>query len=112
MEQLAEYAAGLDSVVVVRHYLYMCSDQGQELIKNDIRDLGLNRVVVASCSPTMHEPTFRRACQEAGMNPYLFEMANIREHVSWVTEDREQATEKAKSLVGSAAARVYYHQPL
>jgi heterodisulfide reductase subunit A len=68
--------------------------------------------VVASCSPTMHEPTFRRATQDAGVNPYLFEMANIREQVSWVTEDKEEATEKAKALVSAAVRRVYYHQPL
>jgi heterodisulfide reductase subunit A len=82
------------------------------MIKKDIKELGLNRVVVASCSPTMHEPTFRRACQEAGINPYLFEMANIREHCSWVTEDKEEATAKARALVSAAVRRVYYHQPL
>ena len=111
-EEVARFAQGLDSVVVARDYKFMCSDPGQELIKKDIRELGLNRVVVASCSPTMHEPTFRRACQEAGVNPYLFEMANIREHCSWVTEDKHLATEKAKALVAAAVRRVYYHQPL
>jgi len=110
--EVARFAQGLDSVVVARDYKFMCSDPGQELIKKDIRELGLNRIVVASCSPTMHEPTFRRACQEAGVNPYLFEMANIREHCSWVTEDKQLATEKAKALVGAAVRRVYYHQPL
>ncbi len=90
----------------------MCSDPGQELIKNDIRELGVNRVVVASCSPTMHEPTFRRACREGGLNPYCFEMANIREHCSWVTEDHKNATEKAKALIAAAVRRVYYHKPL
>ena len=109
---VAEFAQGLDSVVIARDYKFMCSQPGQELIKNDIKELGLNRVVVASCSPTMHEPTFRRACQEAGVNPYLFEMANIREHCSWVTEDKRLATEKAKALVSAAVRRVYYHQPL
>ena len=111
-EEVTRFAQGLDSVVVARDYKFMCSDPGQELIKKDIRELGLNRIVVASCSPTMHEPTFRRACQEAGVNPYLFEMANIREHCSWVTEDKQLATEKAKALVGAAVRRVYYHQPL
>jgi heterodisulfide reductase subunit A len=109
---VAKFAEGLEGVVVARDYKFMCSDPGQELIKKDIKDLGLNRVVVASCSPTMHEPTFRRACQEAGMNPYLFEMANIREQASWVTVDKEAATEKAKALVSAAVRRVYYHQPL
>jgi heterodisulfide reductase subunit A len=90
----------------------MCSDPGQEMIKQDIKELGLNRVVVASCSPTMHEPTYRRVCQEAGLNPYFFEMANIREHCSWVTEDKQMATDKAKALIAAAVRRVYYHQPL
>ncbi len=111
-EEIARFAQGLEGVMTARDYKFMCSDPGQELIKKDIRELGLNRVVVASCSPTMHEPTFRRACQEAGVNPYLFEMANIREQASWVTEDKEAATEKAKALVSAAVKRVYYHQPL
>ena len=112
VEEVTQFAQGLDSVVVARDYKFMCSAPGQQLIKDDIRDLNLNRIVVASCSPTMHEPTFRRACQEAGVNPYLFEMANIREHCSWVTEDREEATEKARALVSAAVRRVFYHQPL
>jgi heterodisulfide reductase subunit A len=111
-EEVAQFAQSLEGVVVARDYKFMCSDPGQELIKKDIRELGLNRVVVASCSPTMHEPTFRRATQDAGLNPYLFEMANIREQVSWVTEDKAAATEKAKALVSAAVKRVYYHQPL
>jgi heterodisulfide reductase subunit A len=110
--EVARFARELEGVVVARDYKFMCSEPGQEMIKKDIKQQGLNRVVVASCSPTMHEPTFRRACQEAGINPYLFEMANIREHVSWVTEDKEEATEKAKALVSAAVRRVYYHQPL
>ncbi len=112
VKEVAEFARGLESVVVARDYIFMCSDPGQEVIRKDIRDLGLNRVVVAACSPQMHEPTFRRVCQEAGLNPYLFEMANIREHCSWVTEDKPKATEKAKALVSAAVKRVYYHQPL
>jgi heterodisulfide reductase subunit A len=112
VEEVTKYAATLPAVVVARNYKFMCSDPGQSMIKEDIKELGLNRVVVASCSPLMHEPTFRHAIQEAGVNPYLFEMANIREHCSWITEDHGQATEKAKALVGAAARRVYYHQPL
>jgi len=111
-EAVTRFAQGLNSVVIARDYKFMCSEPGQNLIKDDIRDFGLNRVVVASCSPTMHEPTFRRACQEAGLNPYLFEMANIRDQCSWVTEDKQQATEKARALVSAAVSRVYYHQPL
>jgi heterodisulfide reductase subunit A len=81
-------------------------------IQEDIREQGINRVVVASCTPRMHEPTFMRALEEAGLNPYLFEMANIREHVSWVVSDPQAATEKAKRLVRSAVARVLFHEPL
>ena len=112
VEEVSKYATTLPAVVVSRNYKFMCSDPGQNMIKEDIKELGLNRVVVASCSPLMHEPTFRRAIQEAGVNPYLFEMANIREHCSWITEDHKEATEKAKALVGAAVRRVYYHQPL
>jgi len=110
--EVTHFTRDLDSVVVARDYKFMCSDPGQNLIKEDIEKLSLNRIVVASCSPTMHEPTFRRVCQEAGINPYLFEMANIREQCSWVTEDPAEATEKSKALVSAAVRRVYYHQPL
>ena len=109
---VAEFAEQLDGVVVARHYAYMCSDPGQALIKDDIRDHGLNRVVVASCSPMMHEGTFRAACAQAGLNPFLFQMTNIREHCSWVSEDMDKATFKAKSLVGAAVRRVQHHDAL
>jgi len=112
VEQVTQFASSLDSVVVARDYRFVCSDPGQSMIKEDIQELGLNRIVVASCSPTMHELTFRRVCQEAGINPYLFQMANIREQCSWVTEDKQLATEKAKALVSAAVRRVYYQQPL
>jgi len=110
--QVVEFAKGLPAVAVAREYKFMCSDPGQSMIKDDIKQLGLNRVVVASCSPLLHEPTFRHAVQEAGMNPYLFEMANIREHCSWTTEDHGEATQKAKALVSAAVKRIFYHQPL
>jgi heterodisulfide reductase subunit A len=110
--QVTEYAKGLPSVVMARDYKFMCSDPGQDLIKNDIKELGLNRVVVASCSPRLHEPTFRRTLVSAGLNPYLFEMANIREQCSWVHQDGEKATEKAKALVNAAVRRVFRHEPL
>jgi heterodisulfide reductase subunit A len=109
---VAEYASGLEGVTIARDYTYMCSDPGQDLIKQDIKELGLNRVVVASCSPLMHEPTFRRACQEGGLNPFFFQMANIREHCSWVIADRREATIKAKSMVAAAVRRVRHHAPL
>jgi len=109
---VAQWAADLPGVAVARDYEFMCSSLGQEMIKDDIRERGLDRVVVASCSPRMHEPTFQRAVAEAGINPYYFEMANIREQCSWVHTDRKEATEKAKSLVAAAVSRVRYHQPL
>ena len=112
VESVADHAAGLGNVVVARHYAYMCSDPGQSLIKDDIVNEGLERVVVASCSPLMHETTFRRACGEAGLNPFLFQMTNIREHCSWVSDDPVTATEKAKALVSAAVRRVIYNQPL
>lgn len=109
---VAEFASSLEGVVLARDYSYMCSDPGQDLIKQDIQEHGLNRVVVASCSPLMHEPTFRRACAEAGLNPFFFQMANIREQCSWVIDDRFQATEKARGMVSAAVGRVARHQPL
>lgn len=112
VEQVTEFARGLPLVAVARDYKFMCSDPGQDLIKNDIKKLGINRVVVASCSPLLHEATFRRTLASAGLNPYLFEMANIREQCSWVTEDKEAATEKARALVSAAVRRIFYHEPL
>jgi len=105
-------AAGLPGVAAAKEFQFMCSDPGQDLIRRDIRELGLNRVVVASCSPLMHERTFRRTCAEAGLNPYLFAMANIREHVSWVSEDRKKATEKAQQLIRGEVRRVALQEPL
>ena len=109
---VAQYAATLPHVVVARDYLYMCSDPGQEMIQQDIRDHDLNRVVVASCSPLMHEPTFRTTVQEVGVNPYYFEMANIREQCSWVHTEREVGTRKAKELVAGTVAKAALLEPL
>jgi heterodisulfide reductase subunit A len=104
-EAVAAYAAQLPGVAVARDYKYMCSDPGQALIQQDVLDLNLDRVVVASCSPRMHEVTFRTAVQDVGMNPYQFEMANIREQCSWVHTDVAAATDKAKQLVAAAVAK-------
>jgi heterodisulfide reductase subunit A len=109
---VARWAEELEGVVISRDYQFMCSSPGQEMIKDDIREQGLDRVVVASCTPRMHEPTFQRAVAEAGVNPYCFEMANIREQCSWVHDDREEATRKAQALVAAAVSRVRHHQPL
>jgi heterodisulfide reductase subunit A len=91
--ELAKFAEKLDNVTIARDYKYFCADPGQEIIKNDIKEYNLNRVVVAACSPRMHEPTFRRCVEEAGLNPFLFEFVNIREHDSWVhMHEPEKAT--------------------
>ncbi|MBN1866485.1 CoB--CoM heterodisulfide reductase iron-sulfur subunit A family protein [Candidatus Sumerlaeota bacterium] len=102
----------MPNVAVARTYKYMCSTPGQEMIVEDIRKNNLNRVVVAACSPRMHERTFRKALQTAGINPYFFEMANIREQCSWVHENEETATAKAEALTRAAILRVAHHEPL
>jgi heterodisulfide reductase subunit A len=110
---VVEYAETLPDVVVAKEHRYMCSDPGQNLIKEDIAEHDLNRVVVAACSVTMHEPTFRAVLEDVGLNPFLFEMANIREHDSWVhSHEKDAALEKAKDIVASAVAKVRYVNPL
>jgi len=104
VQAVVGFAATLPNVAVARDYKFMCSDPGQDLIEQDIRDGLVNRVVVASCSPLMHEATFRRATAEGGTSPFHFQMASIREHVSWVTADGDEATEKAKALVAGAVS--------
>jgi heterodisulfide reductase subunit A len=110
--QVAEYAKSLPGVVYATNYKYMCSDPGQELIRNAIQEQQLEQVVVASCSPRMHESTFRKATAAGGLNAYMMEMVNIREQNSWVTHDRDQATKKAQSLVRMAVAKALRNQPL
>jgi heterodisulfide reductase subunit A len=110
--QVVEFAKGLPGVVIAREYKFVCSDPGQDMVKKDIKEQNLNRVVISSCSPRLHELTFRRTLASVGLNPYLMEMANIREHVAWVTEDKALATQKAKALVSAEVRRVSYHQPL
>jgi len=112
VEKVAEQMKSLPDVAVSRFYKYMCSDPGQGLIKKDIKELKLDRVVVASCSPRMHEPTFRAVLEESGLNPYCFEMVNIREQCSWVHIDKEKATAKAAELIAGAVARATFLEPL
>ncbi|MFW5740198.1 MAG: NAD(P)-binding protein, partial [Myxococcota bacterium] len=105
--EVAEYIGTLPDVTVSRDYLFMCSDPGQELIEKDIPEYGLTRVVVASCSPRMHENTFRGAVARAGLNPFrCFHHVCVREHVSWVHVDMDEATEKAKILARAGVQRV------
>jgi heterodisulfide reductase subunit A len=109
---VAKYVGTLPNVAVSRTYKYMCSDPGQEMIQQDIREDRLNRIVVAACSPMLHERTFRKATEAGGLNPYYFQMVNIREHDSWVHTDRTEATRKAMALARAAIQRVPYHKPL
>jgi heterodisulfide reductase subunit A len=101
-----------EGVVVSRDYKFMCSSLGQELIQKDIKEMKLTRVVVAACSPHLHEATFRTACKGADLNPYLCELVSIREQDSWVHTDKAAATEKAKAIVSGGVARVIHHEPL
>ena len=110
---VAQDAASLPDVVVSKGIGYACSEPGQREIRDDIEKNGLNRIVVASCSPRLHEPTFRQMIKDAGLNPYLLEMANLREQCSWVhMKTPEEATKKALDLVKMSLARVRQHAPL
>ncbi|GAG94958.1 unnamed protein product, partial [marine sediment metagenome] len=112
-QKVAELASQLDDVIVSKDIIYACSEPGQQQIKNDILEHGLNRIVVASCSPRLHEPTFRQMLQSADLNPYLLEMANLREQCSWVhMNEPEAATKKATDLVKMAISRVRLLMPL
>jgi len=113
VEKVADYASNLQGVVISRHYQYMCSEPGQRMIRDDIRTHKLNRIIIAACSPRMHEETFRKAATEAGLNPYLVEIVNLREHVSWPhAEEPDEATAKAISLVRIGVAHVKLLKPL
>lgn len=113
VEDVARWAGqNLKDVAVARDYKFMCSSLGQQMIEDDIKKEGLTRVVVAACSPHLHEKTFRRACENAGLNAFLCQMTNVREHVSWVALDKSAATLKAKALVSAAVERVKYQEPL
>ena len=109
---MTQYAGSLPGVVVARDYKYMCSDPGQALIAQDIRDRLLDRVIMAACSPHLHERTFRQAVAQGGLNPYYFHMVNLREHDAWVHTDKTAATEKAMDLVRAAVRRVRWHVAL
>ena len=111
-EEVRKYAETLPDVAVSVLNKYTCADPGQNEIKKHIKEFDLNRVVVASCTPLMHEPTFRACVADAGLNPYLYEMVNLREHCSWVhLHDRKAATEKAKDMVKIGVARARNLQP-
>jgi heterodisulfide reductase subunit A len=110
--EVVRFASRLPNVTIARENKYTCSETGQNIIKEDIQEFDLNRVVVASCTPRMHETTFQEAVADAGLNPYYFAMTNIREHCSWVVPDPADATAKAKRLVSSMVSRVGYQESL
>jgi len=111
-DKICDSVSKLPGVAVARTYKYMCSNPGQDMIVQDVKQLDLDRVVVVACSPRMHERTFRKALRSAGLNEYLLEMANIREQCSWVHDDEFAATNKAEALTRAAVRRVAYHEPL
>jgi heterodisulfide reductase subunit A len=110
--EVVQFARGLPAVALAKESKYTCSDPGQQEIVDDIRATDLDRVVVAACSPRMHEATFQRCIASAGLNPYFLAMTNIREQVAWVHQDGQVATQKAKDLVAAAVRRVRLHAPL
>ncbi|HYB67984.1 MAG TPA: CoB--CoM heterodisulfide reductase iron-sulfur subunit A family protein [Candidatus Acidoferrales bacterium] len=113
VEKVVEFAKTLPDVAIAKHYAYMCSEQGQQIVQDDIKDYKLDRIVIATCSPRMHEETFRRTVEEAGLNPYLIEIVNLREQVSWAhTHEPEKATKKAEALVRMGVARAKLLEPL
>jgi len=112
VSELAEFARTLPDVVIAEDYKFMCSTPGQELIQNDIKKHRLDRVIIAACSPLMHEKTFRKVVEAAGLNQYLLTIVNVREQTSWVTDDEDAATEKAKALINGAVYRARLLNPL
>ncbi|MBQ8292015.1 MAG: CoB--CoM heterodisulfide reductase iron-sulfur subunit A family protein, partial [Clostridia bacterium] len=112
VEKVAQVIKNEPGVVYATNYQYMCSENGQQLIKQAIKEHNLTGIVVGACSPRMHEATFRKAAEAAGLNPYMVEIANIREHCSWIHKDMEEATEKAVVLVRTAIAKVKLNAPL
>ena len=113
MKELGEYASRLTGVVTVAANIYTCSEPGQQEIVTIIRENELNRVVVAGCSPKLHEETFRKCVIQAGLNPFLMDMINVREHISWVhTQEPAEAQKKAKDMLLAAVARAVLLEPL
>lgn len=112
VERVAREVLKFPGVVFSQTNLYTCSEPGQEEIKKAIKEHKLTRAIVASCSPRVHGPTFMRTVESVGLNPYLFNMANIREHDSWIHDNKEEATKKAIELIRMSAAKVYRHQEL
>jgi heterodisulfide reductase subunit A len=112
LDEVVKFVQGLDHVVLTKAFGLLCAVDGQELIGKDIKEHNLTRVVIAACSPKEHENTFRQCLEKAGLNPFLLQIANIREQCAWVVKDKALATDKAKALIHAAVRRVVYHEPL
>jgi len=112
IEELKAFAEKLPHVKTVQNYMYLCSEPGQDMIRKDIKERGLTSIVVAACSPRMHEPTFRNAVKSAGLNPYCLEIANIREQCAWVHHGKKEATSKAKGLLAASVSKAALLEPL
>ena len=112
VEDVLNFASGLENVVFVKSHRLLCSEDGAELIRREIKQRNLSRVVIAACSPKEHEATFMKIAEGTGLNPYLIQIANIREHCAWVISDKALATEKAKTIIRTAVSRVLLHQPI
>lgn len=111
-EEVVESARSLENVVFSKPFRLLCSAEGKDEISRDIKEQKLTRVVIAACSPREHEATFKKVLQDAGLNPYFLQIANIREHCAWVMKDKDQASEHAKKMIKAAVKRVALHQPL
>ncbi|MFH1413253.1 MAG: CoB--CoM heterodisulfide reductase iron-sulfur subunit A family protein [Candidatus Omnitrophota bacterium] len=112
LEEVLEYTNTLDNVVIAKVSNLLCSQGGKDLLKKDIKENNLDRIVIAACSPKEHEVTFKKVLREAGMNPFLLQIANIREQCAWIIKDRAQAAQKAKAIIKAAVKRVIYHEVL
>ena len=112
LDEVVKFAQGLENVVLTKTFGLLCAQQGQELIGGDIEEHDLSRVVIAACSPKEHENTFRQCLEKAGLNPFLLQIANIREQCAWVVKDKTLATDKAKATIHAAVRRVAHHEPL
>jgi len=112
LHEVVKFVQGLDNVVLTKAFGLLCAVDGQELIRKDIKEHNLTRVVIAACSPKEHENTFRQCLEKAGLNPFLLQIANIREQCAWVVKDKALATDKAKAIIHAAVRRVAHHEPL
>ncbi len=112
LDELEKYGRGLKNVAFVKQHGLLCSQEGRKMLAEDIKAHGLTGVVISACSPKEHEATFQAVLREAGLNPYMLQMANIREQCAWVVRDKASATRKAKALLNAAVKRVIHHEPL